>query len=90
MKVELFQTTGCKSCADTRDALRSVAEQAVPGIQWRDVDITKELDYAVELGVMSLPAVAVDGQLTFSSLPTPTQLREELERRVRAGSHNGR
>ncbi len=91
MKVELFQTAGCRSCADTRDALKSVAEQTVPGIQWRDVDVTKELDYAVELGVMSLPAMAVDGQLAFSSLPTPAQFRDELERRARAaGVRNGR
>lgn len=90
MKVELFQTAGCRSCADSRDALKSVAEQAVPGIQWRDVDVARELDYAVELGVMSLPAMAVDGQLAFSSLPTPAQLRDELERRVREGSRHGR
>lgn len=90
MKVELFQTAGCQSCADTRDSLKLVAEQAVPGIQWRDVDVTKELDYAVELGVMSLPAMAVDGQLAFSSLPTPAQLKHELERRAREGARHGR
>jgi hypothetical protein len=90
MKVELFQTAGCKSCADTRDSLKLVAEQAVPGVQWRDVDVTKELDYAVELGVMSLPAMAVDGQLAFSSMPTAAQLKDELERRARQDANNGR
>lgn len=82
MKVELFQTPACKSCTDARDALKSAAQDAVPGLAWRDVDVSKEIDYAVELGVMSLPAVAVDGQLAFSSLPTPAQLIAELARRV--------
>lgn len=89
MKVELLQTSGCKSCADARESLKSAAEQAVPGLAWRDVDVTKELDYAVELGVMSLPAVAVDGQLAFSSLPTPAQLLADLSRRT-AGERRGR
>lgn len=89
MKVELFQAAGCKSCADAREALKSAAQGAVPGLAWRDVDVSKELDYAVELGVMSLPAVAVDGQLAFSSLPTPAQLIAELARRF-AGDPRGR
>lgn len=89
MKVELFQTSGCKSCSAARDSLKSAAQQAVPGLAWRDVDVTQELDYAVEIGVMSLPALAVDGQLAFSSLPTPAQLTAELARRT-AGEHRGR
>lgn len=89
MKVELFHTAGCKSCAASRDALRSVAERAVPGIIWRDVDAAEELDYLVEVGVMSLPALAVDGRLVFSSLPTPAQLAHELQRRA-VGDAGGR
>lgn len=82
MKVELFQAAGCASCAESREALKWVAEQTVPALQWRDVDVMKELDYAVELGVISLPAIAVDGEVAFSSLPTPAQLKKELERRT--------
>lgn len=88
MKVELFQTNGCRSCKSMRETLRSVAEAAVPGVVWRDVDVTTEFDYAVEVGVLSLPAVVVDGELAFSSLPTPAQLTKELQRRV-AGDSRG-
>lgn len=86
MKVELFHTAGCKRCADSREALRTVAEQSVPGLVWREVDVTRELDYAVEIGVMGLPAVAVDGELAFTSLPTTAQLVAELQRRTQAKS----
>jgi hypothetical protein len=34
------------------------------------------------LGVTALPAIAIDRELTFSSLPTPQQLREALSRRI--------
>ncbi len=89
MKVELFQTAGCKSCAEARVTLKALAENAVQGVIWRDVDAAKELDYAVEVGVISLPAMAVDGQLVFSSLPTPAQLTRELRRRAK-GAYHGR
>lgn len=87
MKVELFESRGCQRCAAARDALRQAAEAAVPGLTWRDVDAGNELDLAVEVGVMILPAVAIDGQLVFSSLPSPAQLVQELRRRAQAISH---
>ena len=87
MKVELFQSAGCKRCAAARDVLKALAERTVPGVEWRIVDAAAEVDYAVEVGVMSLPAVAVDGQLVFSSLPTSDQLSRELLRRSQVGSH---
>lgn len=87
MKVELFQAGGCRRCAASRETLKSVAQKAVPGVVWRDVDAAAELDYAVQLGVMTLPAVAVDGRLVFASLPTPAQLIEELLRRTQGVSH---
>ncbi len=46
----------------------------MPDTQWREIDPVEELDYAVELGVLTLPAVAIDGKLVFSSLPTAEQL----------------
>lgn len=87
MKIELFQVENCKSCSDARVAFKALAEQTVPDVQWRDVDVTKEFDRAVELGVMSLPALAIDGELVFASLPTTSQLARELERRAGGGKH---
>ena len=86
MKVELFQTNGCNSCTTMRETLKSVAEAAVPGVVWRDVDVMTELDYAIEVGVLSLPAMVVDGVHVFSSLPTVAQLTKELQRRAAGGS----
>lgn len=88
MKLELFQTSGCSSCAESRDLLKFAAEEVAPEVVWRDVDVTQELDYAVALGVMSLPALAIDGTLAFSSLPSVGQLKAELQRR--RGRSDGR
>ena len=81
MKIELFHAPGCSRCAAAREGLKAAAQAAVPGIEWREVNVLDEMDYAVERGVLSLPAVVVDGELMFAALPTPHQLRAALLRR---------
>ena len=81
MKVELFYTPGCEKCADARDDLKAAAEETIPGIVWRELNALDELDYAVKLGVVTLPALAIDGELVFSTLPTSGQLRRALTKR---------
>lgn len=78
MKVELFSTDGCASCTAFKGELESAVLGTVPDLVWRDVDPLKELDYAVELGVASLPSIAIDGKVVFTSLPTVEQLRKAV------------
>ena len=82
MKVELFYTPGCEKCADNKDELRTVATELVPDLVWRELNVLDELDYAVEVGVVTLPSIAIDGEVLFSSLPTCRQLRRELIKRL--------
>ena len=51
-------------------------------VSWREVNILEEMDYAVELGVMSTPAIAINGELTFVTLPAASKLRIELLKRL--------
>ncbi|GLR26476.1 thioredoxin family protein [Limnobacter litoralis] len=77
VKIELIAAPGCSKCVAAQKQLRAIAT-AVLGeneVVWREVNVLKELDYAVSLGVLSMPAIAVNGQLKFSSLPTPEQFR---------------
>ena len=85
MKVELFYTPGCEKCADNKDKLRTVATELVPDLVWRELNVLDELDYAVEVGVITLPSIAIDGEVLFSSLPTCRQLRRELIKRLGKG-----
>jgi len=88
IRVEIFSTQGCDKCAQAREALKAVAE-GLEAVRWREVDILAELDYAVELGVLSPPAIAIDGVLVFPSLPAPERLRVELTRRLEARAKLG-
>lgn len=81
--VEVFSAPGCSKCAAAREALKSVAESLGNGtVTWRDLNVLEEMDHAVELGVMSPPSIAIDGELVFPKLPTPEKLRAELLKRL--------
>jgi thioredoxin 1 len=82
MKIELFYTPGCEKCADSKEQLRTAAKEFVPDVVWRELNALDELDYAVKVGVLTLPAIAIDGEVVFSSLPTSRQLRRELTKRI--------
>ena len=85
MKIELFYSPGCEKCADNKDALKATAIELMPDVVWRELNVLDEIDYAVEVGVLTLPSIAIDGQVVFSSLPTHRQLRRELIRRSSKG-----
>ncbi len=82
MKVELFYSPGCSECFAAQAKLKAAALDAVKDIEWHELSVLEELDYAVELGVLTLPSIVVDGELVFTSMPTAEQLREALMRRT--------
>jgi len=83
LQVEIFSSPGCGKCAHAKDILRRMAQELGDDtVVWREVNILEELDYAVELGVLSTPAIAIDGQLVFPALPSPNRLRAELSSRL--------
>lgn len=87
MKIELFYAPGCAQCAAATPALEAAALAAVSSVEWLEVNVLDNLDRAVELGVLTLPALAVDGELVFAALPSPTQLVAELLKRNRERGH---
>jgi predicted thioredoxin/glutaredoxin len=82
VNVEFLFAGGCDRCAEARDALRTAA-QSSDRVQWKEIDIAKNPKRAVEVGVLSTPAVAIDGELIFKSMPTASQLLKAIRARVR-------
>jgi thioredoxin 1 len=78
MKVELFYNPGCSACLDRQIELRTVAQEAIKDVEWREINVLDRVDHAVELGVMTLPSIVIDGEVVFTSMPTPRQLRKAL------------
>lgn len=69
--------SGCKNCVTTAERLEQVAKEL--GLA---VSVTKvtDLEAIMTAGVMSTPAVGVDGVLKHSgSVPTEEQIKKMLE-----------
>ena len=81
MKTELIYTEGCEKCAAARHELRAAAAAAGHDLVWREINVLDEIDYAVQLGVIALPSIAIDGRLVFACLPSGLQLQQEMARR---------
>lgn len=81
MRVDVLRAPGCAKCQLELPALKAAALEVEPSVMWRELDIASEIDYAVELGVMRPPAVAIDGSLAFDALPTPKALAAAIRAR---------
>ncbi len=83
IKVEVFSSPGCGKCGHAKEVLRKLADElGGRQINWREVNILEELDYAVALGVLSTPSIVINDELVFSSLPSAKKLRNELVARL--------
>ncbi len=84
LNIEIFSSPGCSKCTHAKDVLQKLASEIGGNkIQWREVNILDDLDYAVSIGVMTTPSIAINGDLIFSSLPSAKKLRAELEARLK-------
>lgn len=85
INVEVFSSPDCGKCRKAKELLRKQVEIiGANQIAWREVNILDEMDYAVRIGVLSTPAIAIDGELVFTGLPSVKKLRRALERSLAA------
>jgi thioredoxin 1 len=88
IKIELFAIPGCGKCGQAKEALMDVVKGFDPEqVCWREIDIIKEMEYAIDLGVMGASALAINGELVFPRLPKPEALRAELLSRLQQSAH---
>ena len=83
IEVEVFTSPGCGKCGRAKEVLRDVARELGENrVHWREVNVLEELDHAVALGVLAAPAIAIDGKLVFTTLPSARKLRATLLSRL--------
>lgn len=81
IKVEYFYAGGCSRCAEARQALKDAA-QSTGNVEWEEVDVGQSPLRAVDLGVVATPAIAIEGELVFTSPPTSQQLTDAVKARL--------
>lgn len=82
--VEMFTSPGCANCPAVKKMLLDLSKELEGDITVEEVDITIEPTRASEYGVMSVPAVVINGILKFiGKVPSRDELKktivEELE-----------
>lgn len=59
-------------------ALLEKAQTEVPDVHVEEIDVTASPAVAVKYGVMSTPAIAINGRLRFTGVPREDALRARL------------
>jgi len=81
--VEMFTSPGCANCPAVKKMLKELTGELKGDITVEEVDITADPTRAAQYGVMSVPAVAINGILKFVGVPSREDLKkaivEELE-----------
>jgi len=81
--IEIFATPHCTRCQGAKKLVESLAQElASDALQWRDVNVIDEIDYAVQLGVIATPAIAVNGKLVFTCLPSKPALKKWIQQHL--------
>lgn len=82
--VEEFSSPGCVGCPEVREMLKELSAELEGEIEIEEVDITVDTSRAAQYGIMSVPAIALNGVLKFIGVPDMEGLKkalvEELER----------
>jgi small redox-active disulfide protein 1 len=82
--VEEFMSPGCVGCPAVKKMLEELSDEFGDKLTVEEVDITLDTARAAQYGVMSVPAVAINGILKFIDVPKKEALRkailEEVER----------
>lgn len=78
--IELITGSSCPACVTMKDRLKMVIHDLDPSqIDFQEINVLEEIDYAVELGVINTPAIVLNGKLAFSAVPSLKKLRNTLQ-----------
>jgi len=78
--VEVFASPHCGRCGQTKQFVKDIVEELnLERLQWREVNVIEEIDYAVKVGVLSTPSIAINGELTFTGLPSKESFLNALK-----------
>lgn len=83
LKVEIFSSPGCTKCSQAKEYLLQFMQQYGEAVlQVTELNVIDNLDYAVQMGVLTTPAIVINGELCFTGLPSLKQLQTHLKKVV--------
>lgn len=81
INIELFSASDCNRCLQVATMINRVLQEFPrENIGFRKVNVLDEIDYAVSVGVIMTPAVAINSKLLLRSAPGEKSFRRSLEK----------
>ncbi|ACV26736.1 thioredoxin family protein [Kangiella koreensis] len=82
--IELFSASSFNRCSAAKQRVQAIVDGLgeYDAIHYREIDVLDELDYTVSLGILITPAIAIDGKLVFTAMPSMEQLRNHVQQRL--------
>ena len=77
--VEEFMSPGCVGCPQVKEMLKILSEELSGEITVEEVDITIDTTRASQYGIMSVPALVINGELKFMGVPKKEELKKALQ-----------
>jgi small redox-active disulfide protein 1 len=76
--VEEFMSPGCVGCPAVKAMLEELSNEFGGNLIVEEVDITVDATRAAQYGIMSVPAVAINGILKFVDVPRKEELKNAI------------
>jgi len=78
--VQIFSSPGCGKCTQAKKHLLKLTDEYEPNlIEISEVNVLEQLDYAVSLGIVTTPAIVINGKLSFTQLPSIKDLKTNID-----------
>jgi thioredoxin 1 len=82
--VEEFMSPGCVGCPAVKEMLKELSIEFEGKLIVEEVDITVDTARATQYGIMSVPAVAINGILKFMGVPSKEDLKKAILEEIEA------
>lgn len=79
--IEVFASSECNKCSAAKKLVGdTIAAFNDARLESRVVDVVEDIDYAVSLGVLATPSIAINGKLVFTSIPSKQILASTIQK----------
>ncbi|MFQ5761704.1 MAG: thioredoxin family protein [Candidatus Bathyarchaeia archaeon] len=84
VEIEILTAPACADCEVAKKRVYKVAEyvrEKIPDLTVKITDITEHPEAVVKYGILTTPAIAIDGVLQFTKVPKEEELLRKIEAR---------
>lgn len=81
IEIEILTSPGCSKCERTKKMVTELVKKVKEdfSLTWKITDLVEHPELALKYGIMSTPAIVINGKLEFVGVPREEKLRKKIE-----------